>query len=182
MTPGAGRPDGFGDRPAVYHHLNGSKEIIDLDLRKPEDRSRFDRLLSTADLLVESFSRRVMTNLGYGLASVRADHRSLRTLSIKAFDIGSPEADWLAYGPGVHAASGLGYCSCSSNGGGGRPQPASVAYPDFLTGIAGFVSACELLCAGDRSSPNRTGAEHVELAMASVIQPLVTVQPSRRNR
>ena len=66
------RPDGFGQRPALYRHLNHGKEVVDLDLRSPTDRARFEQLLASADLLVESFSRRVMGNLGYDDDRLRA--------------------------------------------------------------------------------------------------------------
>ncbi|MGH1488358.1 MAG: CoA transferase, partial [Acidimicrobiales bacterium] len=90
------RPDGFRQRPALYQHLNGDKEVLDLDLRRPADRTQFEALLAKADLLVESFSRRVMPNLGYGSTQLAKLAPRLKTLSIKAFPIRTPEQDWLA--------------------------------------------------------------------------------------
>ncbi|MGI9595632.1 MAG: CoA transferase, partial [Acidimicrobiales bacterium] len=54
------RPDGFRDHPELFRHLNEDKEIVDLDLRSQPDRLRFESLVADADLIVESFSRRVM--------------------------------------------------------------------------------------------------------------------------
>jgi hypothetical protein len=162
------RPDGFGDRPLVYKHLNGNKEILDLDLRSPEDRAQFETLVRRADLLVESFSRRVMANLGYRPAELRALHPTLATVSIKAFPAQRPEADWLAYGPGVHAAEGLASFGPPMPGGlPPQPLPTPIAYPDFLTGIAAYVASVELLSAQDAG-----GKPDVEVAMAEVIAPL----------
>lgn len=152
------RPDGFRARPALYDHLNGDKAIVDLDLRRPNDRSRFEALLTGADLLVESFSRRVLPNLGYGPDDLDRLNPNLAILAIRAFPAASPEADWLAYGPGVHAASGLGLVSST-------PRPAPVAYPDLVAGVLAATTAVEMLAAG-------TGAR-AEVSLAGAIEPLV---------
>lgn len=158
------RPDGFRDRPALYRHLNGGKDVVDLDLRAPEDRAQFESLLADADALVESFSRRVLGNLGYGpdrLATIAPD---LRVLSIKAFPDDHPWRDWLAYGPGVHAASGLGLVD-------GEPTPAPLAYPDVVTGFAAAGRLLSLLAGpGGRA----------EVSLAGSIEPLVDRARRRR--
>lgn len=137
------RPDGFRAKPRLYPHLNGGKRILDLDLRSPVDRRRFEALVSEADLVVESFSRRVMANLGYQPEALRRLNPTVCSLGIRAFPADGPERDWLAYGPGVHAASGLGFRD-------GRPWPAMVAYPDPLAGLEAFRMALRLLAEPDR--------------------------------
>jgi crotonobetainyl-CoA:carnitine CoA-transferase CaiB-like acyl-CoA transferase len=156
------RRDGFGDRPKLYRHLNGCKEIVDLDLRRSVDRERFEALLDDADLLVESFSRRVMGNLGYGRRQLATRFPGLAVLSIKAFPMSSPEADWLAFGPGVHAASGLAFAEPDANQ---APLPAAIAYPDMLAGVAGFATALRLV---EQSGPAPTA----EVTLAGAIAPL----------
>lgn len=151
------RPDGFRARPALYHHLNGSKRVLDLDLRRPRHRERFESLVAGADLVVESFSRRVLPNLGYDPATLRRLNPSLGIVSIKAFPAASPEAEWLAYGPGVHAASGLGLAA-------GQPRPAPIAYPDLVAGVTARAAAVTLLAAG---------GGHTEVTLAGSIAPLV---------
>ena len=121
------RPDGFGERPNLYTALNRNKEIISLDLRYGPDRSQFDDLLLWADVLISSFSRRVLPNLGLGGDDLRQRNPRLRTVAIVGFATGVFESDWLAYGSGIHAVSGLGLA-------GGVAQATSVAYPDPLTG------------------------------------------------
>ena len=123
------RPDGFRARPGLYRALNSGKSIADLDLRKSEDRRRFEALVKRADLVVDSFSPRVMPNFGYAPEQLRQLNPRIATLSITAFPAHGRERNWLAFGGGVHAASGLGYAQ-------GRPEPAPIAYPDALTGPA----------------------------------------------
>ncbi len=159
------RPDGFRQRHRLYQHLNGTKQIVDLDLRAPSDRQRFEQLLTGADLLVESFSRRVMGNLGYDRASLAVLAPGLSMLSVKAFPAGSPEADWLAFGPGVHAASGL-----ATTGPDRVPRPAPVAYADLLAGLSLFNQALTFL-----AEPGVGG--QAEISLLSAIQPLLTGGP-----
>lgn len=163
------RPDGFRDRPALYRHLNGAKQTIDLDLRSGADRDRFEQLISSADLLVESFSRRVLPNLGYGPDALAALGPDIAILSLKAFPAGTPEADWLAYGPGVHAASGLGWPTGTDPV--VTPGPAPVAYPDLIAGITAFDAAVELL-ATDHGG-GHDGPATAEVSLAGSIAPLV---------
>jgi hypothetical protein len=154
------RPDGFRDRPALYHRLNGSKDVVDLDLRRPADRERFEALVRRADLVVHSFSRRVMPNLGYGPGELRALNPDVATLAISAFPAGCREEAWLAYGSGVHAASGLGLVA-------GQPMPATVAYPDPLAGLAAFAVALSLV----GRTPGAPAS--AEVSLAGVVAPLV---------
>lgn len=154
------RPDGLRERSSVYQELNGDKSIIDLDLRTERDRKRFEGLLATADLVIDSFSRRVLPNLGYGPDRLAEQHPHLRSLSIVAFPVGCPEAEWISYGPGIHAICGLGH------GPDGRPRPAPIAYPDALAGAAAFAAAAELLS-------GRRSARRVEISLAGAVAPLV---------
>ena len=164
------RPDAFGEHPRLYRHLNDRKEIVDLDLRVDGDRRRFEALVRCADLVVESFSGRVMANLGYGPDRLRALRPSIATLSIRAFEPHSPQADWVAYGPGVHAMSGLAERPTSASP--STPRSASfraapIAYPDALAGMAAFAAAIELLA-------EPSGGTHRTVSLAAAIEPLAS--------
>ena len=169
------RPDGFRARPALYHHLNGAKETIDLDLRQGQDRARFEQLLERADLLVESFSRRVLPNLGYAPDRLRRRWPRLGLLSLKAFPANRPEADWLAYGPGVHAASGLGLVD-------GEARPTPVAYPDLIAGVAGYRAAVDILASPTPPAGHgaRAGRAMAEVSLFEAIAPLVMASTTER--
>jgi hypothetical protein len=80
------------------------------------------------------------------------------TVSIRAFPAGAPERDWLGYGRGAHAASGLGLC-------GGVPQRALFAYPDPITALVAFASILDLLGCADPP-------QHAEVSLAEAILPL----------
>ena len=157
----AARPDGLARHRAFHHHLNSAKQVVDLDLRDDSDRRRFEALLDRADLLIDSFSRRVMPNFGYDRPALAARWPRLAALSITAFPASAAEADWIAYGSGVHAAMGLG-----DRGPGRSFDPAPVAYPDALAGLAAFASAAELLARGPSAPAS------AEVSLAAAVTPL----------
>ena len=51
------RPDGFREHPALYASLNGAKEIVDLDLRQPGHRARFEALVAATQFGGQLMSR-----------------------------------------------------------------------------------------------------------------------------
>lgn len=48
-----------------YLIMNGGKRIVEIDLKSAAGRATFDRLLESADVLLESFRPGVLTRLGY---------------------------------------------------------------------------------------------------------------------
>jgi len=161
----ASRPDGlrFGDgddgggRAPMFIELNRSKDVLDLDLRHCSHGGELGRILRSADLVVTSLSNRALTNLGVDAATLSEGYPDLRTLAITAFDIGSPEADWVAYGTGVHAASGLGWTAeC--------PVAPAFSYPDPIAGLLACRTALAQL-SGD-------APPHARVSLAEAIRPL----------
>ena len=79
------RPDGLRGSPAQFAVLDRRQAT-----RRPRSphgagRSAFESLVGEADLLVESFSSRVMPNLGYGADALRAINPRLAIVAIRAF-------------------------------------------------------------------------------------------------
>ena len=109
-------------------------------------------------MLVESFSARVLPNLGYPPDVLHRLNPRLTIAAIRAFPSSSPEASWVAYGRGIHAASGLGMV-------GGEATPALLAYPDPLAGLAAFGTVL-----GALGGP---GGTVEEVSLAGVISPLL---------
>src|SRR5262245_34806339 len=61
-----------GGKSLYFASLNHGKESIALDLRQPDDRAVFERLLDAGDVLVENYRPGVMERLGYGWDTLRA--------------------------------------------------------------------------------------------------------------
>jgi len=140
------------------HHLDTGKRRVPWDLRAPADRTRFEHAVLEADVLVESFSSRVMANLGYPPETLHRLNPRLVVVGLRAFPSGTPEAAWVAFGRGVHAASGLGVVD-------GRPAPAQLAYPDALAGLLTFALVLEAIAAGAPAA--------IEVSLAAALAPLL---------
>lgn len=154
-----------GTASAMFNALNRQKTCHDLDLRDPDDRAAFSALVTTSDLVVDSFSRRVMPNLGLTPDALRAIHPGIATLSLPAFPATHP---WqLALGPAVHAATGLG------DVGAGRFAAPIVAHPDPLAGLTAFVVATALIVGTRRGHP----PEHAEVTLFDAAIPLTRIAP-----
>ncbi|WP_419855497.1 CoA transferase [Candidatus Poriferisodalis sp.] len=153
----AARPDGLAGT-AMYDELNAHKTAVELDPRHPAGRQSLDELLATADLLVTSLSPRALGNLDLLPSQLCARHPRLRTLAITAFEPDSPECDWIAYGTGVHAASGLGWL-------GDEPQAPAYSYPDPLAGLLAAGAAVDQLAG--------VAPQHTRVSLAGAVTPLV---------
>ena len=173
VWPGGRARRGDGSEPAVFNALNSGKRSWAVDAYDHPDW--LQALTRSADLVVNSFSPRVMGQLGLGpgpcgSAPGTPDRASPRPwlLSMPAFPPG-PLREWVAYGTGVHALSGLGH----PPGDGGPPfQAPGVTYPDALAGLEGAVAALESLATG----PNGIGppsAPGGEVSLAGSLEALL---------
>jgi hypothetical protein len=99
------RPDGARSGPEDFFDLmNHGKRAVALDLRDTQDRAHFERLLETADLVVESARPRALTQLGYAAAAwVKAKPGRIWT-SITGY---GREHEWIAFGDDAAASAGL---------------------------------------------------------------------------
>lgn len=138
------RPDGLRGTPAMFDHLAEGKRRHDLDLRGADARAALVDLVADADVVVESFSPRVMPNFGLDAAALVAVNPEILVVSMPAFAPRTAERDWVAYGTGVHALTGLGI------GADGTVWAPAVTYPDPLAGLAAFAAVCVARAAGVR--------------------------------
>lgn len=148
------RPDAAG-----YADLNVGKEVVDVDATDPAGRAEVLALAAAADVVVSNFSRRVLPNLGLDPGVLAAVNPGAVVVTIPAFPAGSAEADWVAFGSGVHAAAGL------ADRGDGTFAPAPYSYPDPLAGLTAFVAVVRRLAAGHPG--------HVEVSLRAAVEPLV---------
>jgi crotonobetainyl-CoA:carnitine CoA-transferase CaiB-like acyl-CoA transferase len=157
------RPCDPGRDSAMWNALNEGKTVIDLDLRRADDRARFLEEAAASDVVIDSFSPRVMPNFGMDLPDGPV------YVSMPAFPPGR-HRDWVAYGTGVHALSGLG------DVGGGRYAAPAVSYPDPVAGFTAALAATAAVTARRRGFP----VGWVECPLADSVQPLVSLGPEVR--
>ncbi|MCO5066840.1 MAG: CoA transferase [Rhizobiaceae bacterium] len=95
--PGVGDPSRYNapmlDRNSVYFHsINRNKKSVELDLNEPGDRARLDRLLSAADVVVETFRPGVAKKLAIDFDSVQRINPQIIYCSISGFGSSGPMA------------------------------------------------------------------------------------------
>lgn len=172
------RPDGFraldgrgihpegrqcdpGADSAMWNALNYGKQVVDLDLRQATQFDAFLALAAESDVVIDTFSPRVMANFGLDVTPGGATR-----VAMPAFG-GGPERDWVAYGSGVHAASGLGDL------GDGRYAPPAVSYPDPVGGFLATLAALAAIVGRARHRP----VAGIVTSLATAIGPLVSLPP-----
>lgn len=143
---------------ASFLAQNAGKRSITLNLKHPEGKAVFERLVATVDVLVENFRPGVMDRLGLGAASLRAEHPGLIYAAISGFGQTGPLRANPAYDQIVQGLSGV-----MSVTGDADTAPLRVGYPvaDTIGGLtAAFAIAAALVRRG------RTGrGEVIDVSM-----------------
>ena len=165
-------PDGRGVHPdgvhrgdgdsALFNALNADKARLPLDVRIAPERRRLLDVIATADVVIDSFSPRVMPNLGLTRSDIAADDPRRVTLSVPAFPAG-PMRQWVGYGTAAHAVAGLGDLG---DGTAGAP---AVTYPDPLAGLA----ACAGVLAALVGRGHGWVPTHLEVSLLGATLPLL---------
>lgn len=127
---------------AWFQSANRNKQGVALDLNSPEGRSTLDRLLESADVLIESFNPSKLARLGLEPADVMARHERIIYCAFSGFGFTGPDATNGGYDLAAQARSGL---MSVTGAKGGLPQRVSTALSDIVTGIvAAFAIAANL--------------------------------------
>ncbi len=94
-------------KSAYFSSLNRGKESIALDLKKPDDKALFEKLLERADVLVENFRPGTMEKLGYGFDALHEQYPRLIYAAASGFGHTGPYSKRAAYDMVVQAMGGL---------------------------------------------------------------------------
>jgi CoA:oxalate CoA-transferase len=133
-------------KSAYFMSLNRGKESIALDLKTPDDRAVFDRLLAKADVLVENFRPGTMEKLGYGWDVVHARHPALIYAAASGFGHTGPYSERPAYDMVVQAMGGI--MSLTGHPG-GAPTRVGTSIGDITAGLFATIGVTAALV--DRS-------------------------------
>jgi CoA:oxalate CoA-transferase len=143
---------------ASFLAQNAGKRSIGLNLKNPRGREVFERLVATADVIVENFRPGVMERLGLGYATLKALKANIIYCAISGFGQDGPLRDYPAYDQIIQGLSGV-----MSVTGDAQSAPLRVGYPlaDTTGGItAAFAIAAALVRRG------RTGeGEFIDVSM-----------------
>jgi len=122
--------DPWSGGPYYFSH-NAGKRGIALNLLDERGITLFKRLLAACDVLIESFSPRVMRNFGLDYEALTTVKDDLIMVSMSGYGQSGPYSDYTAYGMGLEHAAGFtsltGYLD-------GPPLRTSVSFSDPLSG------------------------------------------------
>ncbi|MHA3980759.1 CaiB/BaiF CoA transferase family protein [Halovulum sp. GXIMD14794] len=115
----------------MFHAINRGKESIALDLKRPEDLARVQKLIAQADVVMQNFRPGVIERLGLDYGAVRALRPGIVYASISGY---GPDGPWAGL-PGqdllAQAKSGLMWLNGGSEDG---PVPFGLAVADMMAG------------------------------------------------
>ncbi len=149
--------------------LNCNKRSITVNLKHPQGKEVFTRLVKACDVLLENFGPGVLERLGFGWETVRALNPRMIMGSIKGFGSAGPYAAFKAY---ENVAQAMGGAMSTSGMFDGPPVVTGAQIGDSGTGVhllAGILAA--LL------QRERTGrGQYVECAMMDCVMNLCRVK------
>ena len=94
-------------KSGYFMSINRGKESIALDLKAPDDRAIFERLLARADVVLENYRGGTMEKLGYGWDVLQAKYPRLVYGAVSGFGHTGPYATRPAYDMVVQAMGGI---------------------------------------------------------------------------
>lgn len=97
------------ERSLFFFNFNTSKRSITLDIEKEDGKVLLKRLVSTADVIVETFPPHYMEALGLGYEDLQRQKRDLIYCSITGFGLWGPHAHYKASDLITVAMSGMMY-------------------------------------------------------------------------
>jgi crotonobetainyl-CoA:carnitine CoA-transferase CaiB-like acyl-CoA transferase len=155
------RPDAY-NRGGWFQYLGRNKLSLTLDLKQLQGQDLFKRLVVQSDVVIETFSARVMPHLGLDYAVLQAVNPRLIMISMPGYGMVGPYKDFVAFGEMIEPFAGLSELTGYADG---TPLRLAVAYPDP---VAGFHAAlATLLARRQRRQTNKTahsyptsGADH----------------------
>ncbi|MDP4024548.1 CoA transferase [Methylobacterium sp. NEAU 140] len=162
------------DEPALAPEVTVGKACARLDLRTPEDRATFERLLAGADVLLHGYRPGALEGLGYGAAERRRIAPGLIDVGLDAYGWTGPWARRRGFDSLVQMSTGIAAAGQAWREA-VRPVPLPVQALDHATGYIAAAAALRLLArrtSGDaRLSLARTAALLAAAGPAAAAEP-----------
>jgi CoA:oxalate CoA-transferase len=123
---------------AYFASVNHGKESVALDLKRAPDRAAFERLVGSADVLVENFRPGTMEKLGYGWRKALRRWPRLVYVSVSGFGDTGPLRTRPAYDMVVQAMGGI---MSITGEPGGKPTRVGTSIGDIAAGLFAAIGA-----------------------------------------
>jgi crotonobetainyl-CoA:carnitine CoA-transferase CaiB-like acyl-CoA transferase len=133
-------PDG--EKSGLFIHLNGNKKSVVLDITTDDGKAVLRKLLSEADVLVESETPGRMAELGLAYEQLKGDFPGLVYCSVTPFGQTGPYAKFSGNSLAVMALSGLMYITGDPDK---EPLVTGGEPADYFGGLHAWVAICAAL-------------------------------------
>ncbi|HZK91725.1 MAG TPA: CaiB/BaiF CoA-transferase family protein [Stellaceae bacterium] len=121
-----------------FGQLNTGKKSLVLDLKRTEAVAVVQRLVATADVVVENFRPGVMARFGLDYPKLREVNPALVYCAISGYGQTGPSAGLPAYAPVIHASSGYDLAQIAHQIEPRRPDYCGIFIADVLSGTYAF--------------------------------------------
>jgi len=162
----------YGDLSAFVIAANLGKRAIVLDLKAEEGRATLRRLVTSADVFLESFRPGVAARLGFGYPDVAALSPRVIYLSVSGFGQTGPDAERPGVDTVFQAFTGL---MSMNRGADGIPHRVGVIVMDMATALCSFQAMAVALYAR-RDEPRGRYIESSLLRGGATIQAVSLIQ------
>ena len=146
------------ERSTYFTSVNRGKRSIVIDLKNPDGKEAFLRLVDSADVVTENFRPGTMTNLGVDYATLKARNPRLIMASVSGFGQNGPYAKRAALDVIVQAMGGM--LSITGDEGGGPVRP-GVSMGDITAALFTTIGVLSAIVERDRSGLG----QHIDMAM-----------------
>jgi formyl-CoA transferase len=147
--------------------LNRGKDSQVVDLATQEGRGQLEKLIASADVLLQNLKPGSMDRLGFSLARLKKDYPALISCTISGYGDEGPYAHRKAYDLLIQAESGL----ASITGGPEGPSRVGLSIVDIATGATAHAAILEALI---KRSKSGKGAD-IRISMFDVMADWLTV-------
>jgi crotonobetainyl-CoA:carnitine CoA-transferase CaiB-like acyl-CoA transferase len=154
---------------AYFLSINRNKESVTLDFKKPEGLAVLERLLATADVMVENFRPGTLDAAGLGAEAVTQRFPRLIYCSISGYGQTGPRRDEPGYDAVMQAEGGLMSITGERDG---PPYRLGVAITDIVSGLF----AAQGVLAGLVSRTTTGRGQRVDIGMLDATAALLTYQ------
>jgi len=136
-----------------------NKRVVTLNLKAPEGKAMFERLVADADVVVENYRPGVMDRLGIGWKDLSRINPRLVMLSVSGFGQTGPDSGRPGFGKIAEALSGMVTLTGQPAD---TPQHVGFSLADTSAGMMGFFGVAAALYARDCAGGKGT---HIDLAL-----------------
>lgn len=149
------------DLSSMFIAVNRGKQGLCLDLKSPDGIAVLERLVTTADVLVENFRPGVLTRLGLDWDRLHSLNPRLIYCSITGFGPDGPYQNVRVYDPVIQAVSGIAASQVDKEG---TPGLVRHLVADKVTALTAAQAITAALLRRERAGADAPG-ERIEVAM-----------------